>query len=58
MLLELGELLGRDVAFDGQVAQARAHVLAEREHIDIMRAKGSEHIQNFGACLAEAEHQA
>ena len=38
-LVELAELLGRDVAVERDVAVRRAQVLAEREDVDVDRAQ-------------------
>src|SRR5690349_1883647 len=54
---QAGELVGRDVALDRQVAGRGLQVLAERQDVAADGAQVGEDLQQLGARLAQAEHQ-
>ena len=49
---------GVDVAQHRQVAGARLQVLADRQHVDVVRAQVAHHLEDFVVGLAQAQHQA
>ncbi len=57
-LLELLEGVGVHVALDRQVGVAGREVLADGEHVDVVRAHVAQHLQHFFVGLAQAHHDA
>jgi diguanylate cyclase (GGDEF)-like protein len=56
--LEHLERLRRHVAQHGQVMIARREVLADRQHVDVVRAQVTHHVQDLVVGFAQAHHQA
>src|SRR5258706_1712645 len=57
-LPEQGENGGLDIALDRQVMRRGLQVLADGQHVDIVRAQIAHYREDFGIGLAEADHQA